>query len=183
MSDFRGMRPMYATDTDFSEFRHIVFDVDGVLTDGKFHYNRHGKELKAFGADDNDALKLIRKNISIHFVSADQRGLNITQARIHDMGYVCQYLNTKQRITFIKNLPGGAQRVIYMGDGIFDPLVFKEVGYSITPANAHKYVKNVADHVTEAKGGEGAVAEVCIDYWQRINECSFDITKINLDEL
>ena len=49
-----------------------------------------------------------------------------------------------------------------MGDGIYDPLVFKKVGYSIAPANAFFKTKEMANFVTNARGGEGAVAEACL---------------------
>ena len=52
----------------------IIFDVDGVLTDGKFTYTIDGKISKRFGPDDSDALSLIENYINIQFVSGDQGG-------------------------------------------------------------------------------------------------------------
>lgn len=174
--------PYQAGHPDFKKFKYFIFDVDGVLTDGKFHYTRDGKVMKVFGPDDNDALKLINKMISIHFFSADYRGIDITQQRLADMGFEVRTMSTRARIDWIKTFPD-PHELIYMGDGIFDPLVFKEVGYSIAPANASRLVRDKANYVTSARGGEGAVAEVCIKYWEEIKGIEFDATKINLDEL
>ena len=51
------------------KFKNLVIDVDGVMTDGKFYYSLEGKILKAFGADDHDALSILKKFINIIFVT------------------------------------------------------------------------------------------------------------------
>ena len=48
-----------------------------------------------------------------------------------------------------------------MGDGIYDVIVFKEVGYSIAPANSFIQTKKAADFVTKNRAAQGAVAEAC----------------------
>ena len=53
-------------------------------------------------------------------------------------------------------------KTIYMGDGIFDFLVFKQVGYSICPNNADFNCKRNADFVTKNKSGERALSEACL---------------------
>ena len=57
----------------------FIIDVDGVMTDGKFYYTKQGKVMKCFGADDNDALKLLSNYIKIRFVTGDKRGYLITK--------------------------------------------------------------------------------------------------------
>lgn len=56
----------------------FVFDVDGVMTDGKFYYTEKGKVMKKFGPDDNDALSLLDPFMEIRFISGDKRGFSIT---------------------------------------------------------------------------------------------------------
>ena len=51
----------------------FILDVDGVMTDGKFYYSQEGKILKAFGADDSDALALLSKYIKINFITGDKK--------------------------------------------------------------------------------------------------------------
>ena len=140
----------------------FLLDVDGVLTDGKFYYNENGKLLKAFGTDDTDGLALLRRSIEIRFLTADRTGFEISKARIvKDMKLPLDFIGALGRIEWIRERWDPA-RVIYMGDGIFDHYVSKQVGYSIAPANADPYLKEIADYVTVRRGGEGAVAEACL---------------------
>ena len=140
----------------------FVLDVDGVMTDGKFHYTTDGKVMKVFGADDNDGLSLLSPYMQIHFVTGDHRGFNISKSRIvDDMKKPLDLVSTIKRIDWIKER-WNPKDVIYMGDGIFDHYVFKEVGYSIAPANGDEYVKSVANHVTKRKGADRAVSEACL---------------------
>jgi 3-deoxy-D-manno-octulosonate 8-phosphate phosphatase (KDO 8-P phosphatase) len=142
--------------------RFFVFDVDGVFTDGKFHYTAEGKVMKTFGDADADALSLIKDKLQIHMVTGDKRGFPITKKRIaDDMKFPLDLVSTFERIDWIRERYDPA-RTIYMGDGIYDPLVFKHVAYAIAPANAFYTTKQAAHHVTNARGGEGAVAEAVL---------------------
>lgn len=117
-------------------YKNFIFDVDGVFTDGKFHYSAEGKIVKVFGDADNDALSLIKNYLHIEMVTGDKRGFSISKKRIQeDMGYPLSLISTFERAEWIAN-NFNAKETIYMGDGIYDPLVFKEVGFSIAPANA-----------------------------------------------
>ena len=64
----------------------FVCDVDGVLTDGKFAYSDQGKVLKTFGSHDAEALKGSSLFSSISFITADERGFEISATRVRDMG-------------------------------------------------------------------------------------------------
>ncbi|RAP33182.1 phosphatase [Candidatus Marinamargulisbacteria bacterium SCGC AAA071-K20] len=139
----------------------FVLDVDGVLTDGKFYYTQEGKVMKIFGADDNDALKLLDPFIEVQFVSGDKRGFPISKKRVEDMGYPISLVSTTQRIDWIKER-WAPKDVIYMGDGIFDHYVFSEIAYSISPNNADPYTQAQANYVTQRKGSERAVAEAAL---------------------
>ncbi len=158
--------------------KNFILDVDGVFTDGKFYYTTDGKIMKKFGPEDNDGLSLLKGKLHIHAISGDKNGFAITQKRIaDDMKIPLDMVSTFQRIEWIKERFNPSE-TIYMGDGIYDPLVFKEVGYSIAPANAFYTTKSKADFVTNAKGGEGAVAEACIHILEKFFE-PFDVFKIN----
>ncbi len=140
----------------------FVLDVDGVMTDGQFHYTSDGKVMKVFGADDNDGLSLLSPYLEIHFVTGDHRGFEISKSRIvDDMKKPLDLVSTIKRIDWIKER-WDPKEVIYMGDGIFDHYVFKEVGYCIAPANGDEYVKSVADYVTKRSGANRAVAEASL---------------------
>lgn len=138
--------------------KNFIIDVDGVLTDGAFHYSVDGKVVKVFGANDNDALQMIKDTLQIRMVSGDKRGFAITKKRIDDMGFPLDLVSTFERIDWLRK-KGNCAETIYMGDGIFDALVFHVVGYAIAPANAFFKTKEAAHFVTKTRGGEGAVAE------------------------
>jgi 3-deoxy-D-manno-octulosonate 8-phosphate phosphatase (KDO 8-P phosphatase) len=139
----------------------LIFDVDGVLTDGRFYYSADGKVLKVFGADDHDALKLLEPFIEILFVTGDKRGFPISQARIvTDMRMRLELVSTTKRAEWIAER-WDVSKTIYMGDGIFDHLVFSKVAYAIAPANADPLAKQYAHYVTQRSGGDRAVAEAC----------------------
>ena len=143
-------------------FKVFILDVDGVMTTGHFLYSKDGKQMKIFGPDDNDGLGLLRPHIQIRFVTGDKKGFSISNKRIkEDMNYDLDLVSTIKRIEWIKE-HYNPKEVIYMGDGIFDHYVMKEVGYSIAPANSDKSAKKQANYVTERKGGERAVAEACL---------------------
>ena len=109
----------------------FVIDVDGCLTDGQMWYSAEGKMFKAFGADDHDALKLIKDKIWTVFVTADDLGYNITWKRVYeDMKFNCALVKMEDRIRWIGQ-EYGLSETIYMGDGILDGGIFEEVGYSI----------------------------------------------------
>jgi len=139
----------------------FVLDVDGVLTDGGFYYTSEGKTMKKFGADDNDALSLLRPYLDIFFVSGDKRGFEISKKRVEDMHFEIYLVSTIKRIDWIKERYD-PMTVIYMGDGIFDHYVMKEVGYAIATADADSNAKKYANYVTERVGGKRAVAEACL---------------------
>ncbi len=139
----------------------FILDVDGVLTDGGFYYSESGKVMKKFGADDNDALSLLRPYLEIVFVTGDKRGFKISEKRILDMHFELKLVSTIKRIEWIKANYDPA-KAIYMGDGIFDHYVMKEVGYSIATANSDEHAKAFADYITKRSGGDRAVAEACL---------------------
>lgn len=143
-------------------FVAFIIDVDGVMTDGKMYYTKTGKIYKVFGPDDHDALCLLKPYLHIHFVTGDKRGFEISKARIvNDMKMSLDLVSTIKRVEWIKDR-WNPREVIYMGDGIFDHYVFKEVGYSIAPSNADDYAKQTANFITKRKGGDRGVAEACL---------------------
>lgn len=140
----------------------FILDVDGVMTDGKFVYSEQGKLFKTFGPDDNDALSLLDSHMEIRFVTGDSRGFDISKKRIvEDMKRPLDLISTTRRLDWIRE-QYDPRRTAYMGDGIFDALVFMGVGYSIAPANACDFAKEAADFVTKRAGGDRAVADACI---------------------
>ncbi len=140
----------------------FILDVDGVMTTGQFLYSIEGKVYKIFGPDDNEALTLLKPYLEIRFLSADHHGYPITKKRIvEDMKYPLDLVSSKERNKWIEERYN-LEDVIYMGDGIFDHIVFCKVCYAIAPNNASKLAKKYAHYVTDNSGGDRAVAEACL---------------------
>jgi len=145
----------------------FILDVDGVMTTGHFLYSKDGKQMKIFGPDDNDGLGLLSPHIEIRFVTGDRKGFPISNKRIkEDMNFDLDLVSTIKRIEWIRERYN-PKEVIYMGDGIFDHYVMKEVGYSIAPENSDRIAKKNANYVTERSGGDRAVAEACLHIMQK----------------
>lgn len=152
--------------------KYLVFDVDGVFTTGPFLYTIDGKFAKVFGPHDNDGIKMIRDKIEVQAISADKRGFAITKKRIQDdMKIPLTLVDEKDRLDWFKsNFKNSKEEVVYMGDGIHDAEIFDYVCYSIAPNNAFYVAKDKADYVTNARSGEGAVAEACLHILEKFFE-------------
>lgn len=145
----------------------FILDVDGVMTTGHFLYTSEGKVMKIFGPDDNDGLSLLKNDLEIRFVTGDKKGFAISHKRIvDDMKFPLELVSTIRRVDWIKERYA-LEEVIYMGDGIFDHYVMREVGYAISPSNGDKLAKEHADFVTERSGGDRAVAEACLHIMEK----------------
>ena len=142
--------------------KHLLLDVDGVLTDGKIYNSVEGKIFKVFGPDDHDAINLVKSFMTVTVLTADTRGFAITTKRIvDDLGLDLHLVGVASRPDWISE-NFDVSDCVYMGDGLFDPIVFKRVMYSIAPANALSQTKSYANFVTNRRGSEGAVAEAIV---------------------
>jgi 3-deoxy-D-manno-octulosonate 8-phosphate phosphatase (KDO 8-P phosphatase) len=144
------------------KFKNFVLDVDGVLARSEIFYNAEGKFVKVFGPDDHDALNLLRDKMRVEFMTSDKRGFPIAKKRVvDDMHFPLHLVSNYTRLSWIEK-EFGLEGTIYMGDGIFDAEIFQKVGYSICPADGFFLTRQSADFVTNAAGGNRAVAEACI---------------------
>jgi 3-deoxy-D-manno-octulosonate 8-phosphate phosphatase (KDO 8-P phosphatase) len=120
--------------------KHFVLDVDGVLSTGQFIYSNEGKLYKVFGAHDSDGLNLIKDTFNIIFISADERGFEISKKRVSDMGFEISLVPASERMSFMESLD--FTEVIFMGDGYYDAEIFNYVNYAIAPKNACIHIMN-----------------------------------------
>ena len=142
--------------------KNLILDVDGVLNSGQFLYTKDGKFAKVFGPHDNDGIKLLSTMLTVSAISADKRGFAISKKRVaDDMGLSLTLVSEGDRLSWLKK-HFDLKESIYMGDGIYDALIFEHVAYSIAPLSAFYLAREKADYVTKAKAGEGAVGEACI---------------------
>jgi len=148
--------------------KYFVLDVDGVLSTGQFIYSNEGKLYKVFGAHDSDGLNLIKDTFNIIFISADERGFEISKKRVSDMGFEISLVPASERMSFMESLD--FTEVIFMGDGYYDAEIFNYVNYAIAPKNARIEALNNANYITDSEAGEGAVMDACIHIMNKFLE-------------
>ena len=153
------------TQDPLTAITHIIFDVDGVMTDGKLHLNAQGEETyKTFHVRDGFGLRLLQQ-ANIHIAVISGRQSDIVTQRLHDLGITEIYQGvTDKSQTYAAykqhhNLQD--QQIAYLGDDLIDLPVMRQVGLAIAVADAHPRVKQCAHWYTEQHGGCGAVREVC----------------------
>lgn len=142
----------------------IVFDIDGVFTDGRIYLNHLGEESKAFNVRDGHGVRmLIHYGVEVAVISG--RKSKAVDVRMKELGIndVMQgHIDKKQAFRALiteKNLD--PQQVAFVGDDIIDVQAMTLCGLAFAVADAHQWVKQHADVVTKLKGGHGAVREVC----------------------
>lgn len=157
----------------------FALDVDGILTDGKFHWDKEGNKVyKEFGPDDADALKLIKPYLKkIILYTQDKKGLDISKSRASHMGIDIVEASCEQRLKDIKD-KYGFENTIYMGDSFLDAPILEKCKWGITTNDASVYAKNVADYITKNSGGNRAVAEAV--FW--ILKNLLNVKKVKLYE-
>jgi 3-deoxy-D-manno-octulosonate 8-phosphate phosphatase (KDO 8-P phosphatase) len=141
----------------------ILFDVDGVLCSGDISYLDSGQEIKTFDVQDGMGITLARMGGLKTGILTGRKSKTITRrSRELKIDIVSQgNFNKWQPYLGIKNrLKVADDEICYIGDDILDLPVLKAVGFSVAVANARTEVKSVADYITVARGGRGAVREV-----------------------
>lgn len=141
----------------------MIFDVDGVLTDGTLVYGSNGEEVKHFNVKDGVGLKLLQTyGIEVAIISAKSSAPLLT--RIQDLGISHAYTGCKDKLSALTELMlklgVSFDEVGYCGDDVIDLKVMQKVGLSFAPADAYSMVKEYSDLVTEALGGKGVAREI-----------------------
>lgn len=142
----------------------MIFDVDGVLTDGGMYYDAQGEAIKRFDVHDGLGIKLLPEfGISTAIISA--RLSPITARRAQDLGISHVFQGAQEKdIAFaelLKQTGLTADECGYMGDDIIDLPLLKLVGFAVSVPNGSPEAQAQAHHVTSAAGGHGAARELC----------------------
>jgi 3-deoxy-D-manno-octulosonate 8-phosphate phosphatase (KDO 8-P phosphatase) len=152
-----------AVQTKAARVKLILFDVDGVLTDGKVLVHANGTESKEFNIRDGIAMVWAqRAGLRVGFLSA--RTSATTPHRAAQLGVTLVYHGVASKIeTFeriLRDLAIEDEEVAYMGDDIVDLAVLQRAGLSAAPADAVEEVRARVDFVARSNGGEGAAREL-----------------------
>jgi 3-deoxy-D-manno-octulosonate 8-phosphate phosphatase (KDO 8-P phosphatase) len=150
-------------DAQASRIKLILFDVDGVLTDGKILLHPDGTESKQFDIKDGTGIVLAqRAGLTVGFLSARtspptaQRAAQLGVTLLHQG--VPSKLETYEQI--VDELLLEDEQVAYMGDDVVDLPVLQRAGLSAAPADAVEDVRSRVHWVSHASGGHGAAREL-----------------------
>ena len=147
-----------------AQVRLMIFDVDGILTDGSLHFSADGEVLKTFNVLDGHGIKLLQQSgVTTAIISA--RASPIALRRAADLGivHVLQGVHDK-RAAFLQLLQQtgiGAEACGFVGDDVIDLPILSRVAFAASVPNGHAEVRARVHYVTQAGGGRGAVRELC----------------------
>jgi 3-deoxy-D-manno-octulosonate 8-phosphate phosphatase (KDO 8-P phosphatase) len=160
----------------------MIFDVDGVLTDGRMIFHDDGSLTKIFDVKDGHGIKLLKRaGIEVALVSGSYSKALEHRARNLGLDKVFQGVKVKlEAYGDIISHTGLKDREIgCMGDDLIDIPVMRRAGFAVAVPDASPHVFPYAHYVTHARGGHGAAREVCElilkvqGHWDRITERYF----------
>ena len=141
-----------------------IFDVDGVLTDGRLYFLPDGSEFKTFNTLDGHGIKmLIASGVQTAIISG--RKTPVVERRSQNLGIQHLFQGREDKLVVLDGLLAelglSYEQVAYLGDDLPDLPVIRRVGLGMTVASADGFVRQHAHGVTQARGGEGAAREFC----------------------
>ena len=144
----------------------IIFDVDGVLTDGSLYFDNTGSEYKAFNSKDGHGIRLLLENgIEIALITGRSSELLKHRADNLQINPDLIYQGYRDKLPAFADLLNKTnytrEQIAYVGDDVIDLPIMSQVGFSIAVNDANWFVKENCDWVTNLPGGKGAVREVC----------------------
>jgi len=144
--------------------RLVIFDVDGVLTDGRLWYGPGGEELKAFHAFDGHGVKLLRMaGLDTAIISG--RESQAVEERAKELGieHLMQDVDDKRKAfeAMLRRLKLKRAATAYMGDDVVDLPVLMRCGFACAPHEAPEEVRRRVHYIASADAGHGAAREVC----------------------
>ena len=144
--------------------RLMLFDVDGVLTDGRLWYGPSGEAFKVFGTLDGQGIKLLMQSgVAVAWLSG--RSSAAVGARATELGvaHVLQGIDDKlaafEALCAKLGIPPGEAG--FMGDDLIDLPVLRRCGFACAPREAHELVRSHVQYVAHAPAGAGAAREIC----------------------
>jgi YrbI family 3-deoxy-D-manno-octulosonate 8-phosphate phosphatase len=153
--------------------KFVVFDFDGVFTDGKCYFDSNNNILKYYNVKDGMGLKILRdNNIKTGLISSYSTDKNIIFKNNEDiithLRFDYKHIgNSDKKITilekWIEELEINFTNVAYIGDDINDLDIIEKVGFSACPIDSIDQCKYKVNYICKKKGGEGCVREF-IDY-------------------
>lgn len=150
--------------TRAARVRLVVFDVDGVFTDGRLYYGPGGEELKVFHVHDGQGVKrLLKQGVAAAVISGRESAA--VARRMRDLGIEHVFQGDEHKLPIyerlLQQLGCRPEETACVGDDLPDLPLLERAGLAVAVANATAPVRAQAHYVTGAAGGLGAVREVC----------------------
>ncbi len=161
MRTLRGGRALLGK---LGRLRALALDVDGVLTDGGLYYGEGGEALKKFHVRDGMGLRLVQEaGLAVALITGEETEIVRRRAEKLKIRDVFAGVEDKRRAfeSFLSSrgiAPGDAA---FVGDDVMDIPAMERAGFPIAVAGAAPEALRAARLVTELRGGEGAVREIC----------------------
>jgi 3-deoxy-D-manno-octulosonate 8-phosphate phosphatase (KDO 8-P phosphatase) len=142
----------------------IIFDVDGVLTDGSLFYGDNGEEYKAFNSRDGHGIKMLRAS-GVESAIITGRTSQVVMHRARNLGIARVIQGSEDKLRCFQNLLVEVglrpEQTAFMGDDVVDLPAMRRCGLAITVPESSEEVRARAHLVTKAGGGRGAAREAC----------------------
>ncbi|MBS1156944.1 MAG: family hydrolase [Proteobacteria bacterium] len=144
--------------------RLMIFDVDGVMTDGGLHYSDSGEEIKVFNSRDGHGIKVLKASgVKLAIITGRTSNALARRAAQFNVDYL--YQGVEDKLAVFKGILADAgltpEDCGYMGDDVVDLPVMRRVAFAVAVPDAPELVRQHAHYVTGLPGGRGAVREVC----------------------
>jgi N-acylneuraminate cytidylyltransferase len=148
------------------EVELVCLDFDGTLTDGMVYVDETGCETVRCSRRDSLGIEMLKAaGIAVFVISKETNP--VVAARCKKMNVRCEQgvASGEDKAVILRRLAEGVgvklEAIAYMGDDVNDIAALQLVGLAVAPADAHPKVRKVAHHLTEARGGNHAVRELC----------------------
>lgn len=154
----------------------LMFDFDGVLSDGKVLVMADGEQLRMTSVRDGYALQLaVKKGFNIVIISGGNSASMTKRFDALNIKDVFLGVSNKQVVfdKYLKDNHLTANEVLYMGDDIPDYYVMKAARIAACPANACSEIKNISNYISHFNGGDGCVRDI-IEQVLKVHEKWFD---------
>lgn len=138
--------------------KNLVFDCDGVLTDGKYYYSKDGKQFVTFHANDSVAVRLAKEDGMRVIMISSGSYQDINKKRAEDVGFEHFYTPFGNKANMLASLVN-LNETAYIGDCLDDIPIFEVVKMAFAPASALPIVQDKVDYVLSRKSGEGCLLE------------------------
>ena len=146
------------------KIRLVLFDVDGVLTDGRLFFSDNGEEGKSFHSRDGLGINLLQQSgVAVGIITARQSSLVAHRSRDLNIQHLFQGRKEKfpAYLELCEELGLNSEEVAFVGDDVVDLPIMLDVGLAVTVPQGHKLVKLHAHWTTTNEGGNGAARDVC----------------------